>query len=71
MDDLMVERTCIVTRKVFEPDELIRFVAGPGNQVVPDLKHVLPGRGVWIHSRKSLVEEAVKKGAFARGLKTN
>ncbi len=66
----MVERTCIVTRKVFAPEELIRFVAGPQNQVVPDIKLVLPGRGVWVHSRKSLVKEAANKGAFARGLKT-
>ncbi|MEE9315360.1 MAG: RNA-binding protein [Rhizobiaceae bacterium] len=67
----MVERTCIVTREVLKPKHLIRFVAGPDGQVIPDLKRTLPGRGVWVTAKKSLVEEACKKGAFARGLKTN
>ena len=42
------ERTCIVTRAVKPVAELIRFVLGPDDQVVPDLKHKLPGRGVWV-----------------------
>ncbi|MEE9375372.1 MAG: RNA-binding protein [Rhizobiaceae bacterium] len=67
----MVERTCVVTRKVLEPNHLIRFVAGPDGQVVPDLKRTLPGRGVWVTAQQSVVLEAIKIGAFARGLKTN
>ncbi len=65
----MAERTCIVTREVKDPDQMIRFVAGPNAQLVPDLKRNLPGRGVWVTARRDLVEQAVKKGAFARGLK--
>ena len=65
----MAERTCIVTRLVGDPSELIRFVAGPDGQIVPDLKGNLPGRGVWVTAKKSLVAEAVKKLQFARGLK--
>lgn len=70
MGDEMAERTCIVTREVCDPSLLIRFVAGPDGQVVPDLKRSLPGRGVWVTARRAMVEEAVRKGAFARGLKT-
>ena len=65
----MTERTCIVTREVKEPDDMIRFVAGPDAQVIPDLTRNLPGRGVWVTASRDLVEQAVKKGAFARGLK--
>ncbi len=64
-----VERTCAVTRQTRRPDELIRFVLGPENAVVPDLKRKLPGRGVWVGLSKSLVAQAVKKQAFARALK--
>lgn len=65
----MAERTCIVTRSVLRPDQMIRFVAGPDGMVVPDLKRSLPGRGVWVTAQRSKVDEAVQKKAFARGLK--
>lgn len=63
------ERTCIVTRTVHPPAELIRFVLGPDQQVVPDLKHKLPGRGVWVTGRQDLVEEAIRRRLFARAFK--
>ncbi len=64
------ERTCIVTRAAQPPAGLIRFVLGPDRQVVPDLKHKLPGRGVWVTARSDLVQEAVKRRLFARAFKT-
>jgi hypothetical protein len=64
-----VERTCVVTRRTRHPDELIRFVQGPDNDVVPDLKRKLPGRGVWVSLSKALVAQAIKKQAFSRALK--
>ena len=65
----MNPRTCIVTRKEHAPEQMIRFVLGPENQVVPDLRRKLPGRGVWVTAKQAKVEEAVKKGAFERGFK--
>ena len=56
----MTERRCIVTREVLYPDQLIRFVAGPDGEVVPDLKRKLPGRGVWVTAKRDLVQQAVK-----------
>lgn len=67
----MAQRTCIVTREVCDPARLIRFVAAPDGSVVPDLKHRLPGRGVWVSAKHSVVQQAVEKSLFARGLKTN
>ena len=64
------ERTCIVTREAKSPAGLIRFVLGPDHQVYPDLKHKLPGRGVWITARSDLVEEAVRRRLFSRAFKT-
>jgi uncharacterized protein len=63
------ERTCIVSRTVRSPDELIRFVIGPDQAVVPDLKHRLPGRGVWVCARANMVAEAVRRRLFNRAFK--
>lgn len=63
------ERTCIVTRQIRAPSQMLRFVIGPDESVVPDLKRNLPGRGVWVTAQKSIVAEAVKRQAFAKGFK--
>jgi hypothetical protein len=63
------ERTCIVTRQIRAPSEMLRFVIGPDESVVPDLKRNLPGRGVWVTAQKPIVAEAVKRQAFAKSFK--
>ncbi len=63
------ERTCVVTRDTLSRDALLRFVAGPDGVIVPDIKAVLPGRGVWVTPKRSVVLDAIKRKAFARGLK--
>jgi hypothetical protein len=45
---------------------LIRFVAGPGGVVVPDLARKLPGRGLWVAATREAVATATRKGLFAR-----
>jgi predicted RNA-binding protein YlxR (DUF448 family) len=64
-----LERTCIVSRKTFAPEALIRFVMSPGGEVVPDIKGKLPGRGAWVEARRSAVEQARQKRLFQRALK--
>ena len=65
------ERSCIVSRKVHAPDELIRFALAPDGSVVPDLKGKLPGRGCWVEARRASVMSAVKKRLFSRAFKTD
>jgi predicted RNA-binding protein YlxR (DUF448 family) len=60
-------RTCIVTRQAAPTDELIRFVAAPDGSVVADLRHRLPGRGVWVTGDADHVRQAEQKRLFARG----
>ncbi|WP_455482092.1 RNA-binding protein [Bartonella sp. B35(2025)] len=67
----MNERTCIVTRKNASAKTLIRFVIGPNNQIIPDLKSNLPGRGIWISAHRSIIEKAIKQKAFNKSLKTD
>lgn len=63
------ERTCLVERAVKPAAEMIRFVLGPEGAVVPDLKHRLPGRGVWVTARTAVVAQAVRRKLFAKGFK--
>jgi predicted RNA-binding protein YlxR (DUF448 family) len=63
------ERTCIVTRTVRPPSELIRFVVGPSGEVVPDLRGRLPGRGAWVSANAEAVRAAVKRRLFNRAFK--
>lgn len=65
----MNDRTCIVTRRQAEPDELIRFVVGPDSAVVPDIKRNLPGRGCWVTADRLHIEKAAAKNLFARAFK--
>ncbi|ENN92618.1 RNA-binding protein [Bartonella schoenbuchensis] len=67
----MNERTCIVTKKSASTTALIRFVVGPNNQIIPDLKANLPGRGIWVSAHHHTIEEAIKRKAFSRNLKTD
>ena len=63
------ERLCVATRVVRPVAELIRFVVAPDGTVVPDIKRKLPGRGVWVTATREIVEQAIKRGAFARSFK--
>ena len=62
-------RKCIATGEVQPKFGLIRFVAGPDGQVVPDILGKLPGRGVYVASDRVALQRAVDKNLFARGLK--
>lgn len=45
---------------------MLRFVIGPGGEVVPDIAARLPGRGLWLTPRRDVVERAVAKRSFSR-----
>ena len=63
------ERLCIVTGERLPVNALIRFVVSPEGEVVPDLKHELPGRGVWVKARAETVARAVADGRFAKAFR--
>ena len=62
-------RQCAVSRNHLPVEALIRFVVGPDEAVVPDLKRRLPGRGVWLACQRETVDAAVEKGHFSRAFK--
>jgi predicted RNA-binding protein YlxR (DUF448 family)/ribosomal protein L30E len=63
-------RRCIVTGEVLPEGRLLRFVVGPGGEVVPDVEAKLPGRGLWLRADKETVAVAAKKQLFSRAAKT-
>jgi predicted RNA-binding protein YlxR (DUF448 family)/ribosomal protein L30E len=63
------ERRDIVSGEVMDEARLVRFVAGPGGVVVPDVGRKLPGRGLWVAATREAVATAAKKGLFSRAAK--
>jgi uncharacterized protein len=62
-------RECALTREKKPVEELIRFVVGPDELIVPDTDAKAEGRGVWISLGERQVAAAQKKNAFAKSLK--
>lgn len=65
------ERKDIVSGKVMESEALLRFTVAPDNQVIPDFKKRLPGKGVYVACSLSALKTAVAKNLFAKALKKN
>jgi predicted RNA-binding protein YlxR (DUF448 family) len=62
-------RTCLGCRQRAPRTSLLRVVARDG-QVVVDTAARLPGRGAWVHPQVVCIENAVKRKAFGRALRT-
>ncbi len=63
--DSALERCCIVSNKRLPPSEMVRFVIGPDNMVVPDLTGRLPGRGIWLSADKNIIKTACARSLFS------
>lgn len=63
------ERKCIATGEVRSTAELVRFVTGPDDQIVPDIAGKLPGRGLWVSADRAAIDKAAGKNLFARAAK--
>ncbi|WP_420548329.1 RNA-binding protein [Curvivirga sp.] len=63
-------RKCLVSGERKLKSEMIRFVLGPDQTLVPDLKAVLPGRGMWASASSELLGQAAKRGLFAKAARS-
>jgi len=63
-------RKCLACGQLKPRAELIRFVIGPDQSVVPDLSENLPGHGLWVTASLDLVQLAAQKNLFAKAAKT-
>jgi predicted RNA-binding protein YlxR (DUF448 family) len=68
------ERTCVLTRRKADKDQLIRLALGPDGTVAPDVRARAPGRGAWISVGKAELAGAAANGklkaALQRAFKT-
>lgn len=62
-------RTCVGCRAEHPQGDLLRLVAGPGGEPVPDPKRRLPGRGAYVAYDPRCVLAAAKTGRLARSLR--
>lgn len=68
-EDEVVEgslRRCIASGGSLKPQDMIRFVVGPDNAMVPDFAQKLPGRGYWLTADRASVRKAVERDLFSK-----
>lgn len=63
------ERRCLATGEVLPKERLLRFVVGPGGELVADPGNRLPGRGLWLKPERAIIRRAQTRGLFARAAK--
>ena len=68
-DSGLRQRRDIVSGTVLPESRLIRFVADPDGNMVPDAGAKLPGRGVWVEASRAAITRAVEKKLFSRAAK--
>lgn len=64
-------RKCIVTGQILAKEQLLRFTLLPDNNIIPDFKKKLPGKGVYVANSRTTLEKAIKNSLFAKALKTH
>lgn len=68
-------RTCVGCRGTDSWSALLRVVAETDDtgatRLVPDLWRRLPGRGAWLHPTGDCLEQALRRRAFGRALRTS
>ena len=70
-DDDMRERRCIVSGEILPEAQLVRFVVGPDNAIVPDVAAKLPGRGIWVGATRATLQTALRKNLFSKAARTS
>ena len=65
------ERKDIVSGQVMDSKDLLRFTVTPDNQVIPDFKKRLPGKGIYVACSLSALKVAIAKNLFAKAAKRN
>ncbi|GHI87072.1 YlxR family protein [Streptomyces xanthophaeus] len=63
------ERTCVGCRERAAKSDLLRIVA-IGDECVPDARGTLPGRGAYVHPAVVCLDQAVRRRAFPRALRS-
>jgi predicted RNA-binding protein YlxR (DUF448 family)/ribosomal protein L30E len=60
------ERRCFVSGERRPKQDLLRFVVGPGGEIVFDAAERLPGRGLWLTADRDMIRTAASKRLFSK-----
>ncbi len=71
MNKKKVFRKCIVTNKIINIDEMIRFVKDNNNNIFLDNQKKIMGRGAYITKEFSLIIHAIERKLLNKTFKTN
>ncbi|MDB5097662.1 MAG: ylxRQ [Cyanobacteria bacterium RYN_339] len=63
------ERQCVACRALSDRTGLVRLVRLPTGEVVLDLDSKLHGRGAYACRKRTCLDQAARKGGFARSLR--
>jgi len=61
-----VRRRCLATGVSRPTSEMVRFVVGPDDVIVPDVAESLPGRGFWLSADPISIKTACARNLFSR-----
>ena len=64
-------RRCLASGATKPQGELVRFIVGLDNDVIPDIAGKLPGRGLWVSARRADIDHACDKNLFSRAAKAS
>ncbi len=59
-------RRCFQSGVSEDPARMVRFVVGPENQIHPDIRESLGGRGLWLLARRDIMNQACARDGFSR-----
>ena len=62
-------RKCIVSGKVLEKEQLLRFALTPDRQIVPDFKKKISGTGIYVKNSRKALTAAIEKNLFSKACK--
>jgi len=71
LDQDQPQRRCIVSGESLPTERLVRFVVGPEQDVVPDIRGKLGGRGIWVGAARATVESAISGKLFNRAARAS
>lgn len=71
MPNKKLTRTCIGCRIKKQKQDMIRIVRNKENEIKPDFKQKLEGRGAYICKDESCFQKAEKSNSLKRALKIN
>ena len=63
------ERMCVACRTRSEPQNRLRLVSGPGNELGCDLREKLGGRGAWVCANRACFDKLFKRKYLGSGFK--